>query len=70
MLFRSGASAETAELFRRAQLVGKASFKNLEAYLVAAALYWALTAVFTAFQRRLEKRLSKGYTRHVEGIPH
>jgi polar amino acid transport system permease protein len=65
-----GASAETAELFRRAQLVGKASFKNLEAYLVAAALYWALTAVFTAFQRRLEKRLSKGYTRHVEGIPH
>ena len=65
-----GASAATAELFRRSQLVGKASFKNLEAYLVAAGLYWALTAVFTAFQRRLEARLSKGYTRHVEGIPH
>ena len=31
-----------------------ADFKNLEALLVAAALYWALTAVFTFFQRRLE----------------
>lgn len=68
-----GASAATAELFRRSQLVGKASFKNLEAYIVAALLYWVLTAIFSHFQGRLEKRLSKGYTRAiepVEAIPH
>jgi polar amino acid transport system permease protein len=63
-----GASAATAEIFRRSQLVGKASFKNLEAYIVAALLYWVLTAIFSHFQGRLEKRLSKGYTRTTEAI--
>ena len=58
-----GVAANTAELFRRAQLVGKRDFKNLEALLVAAALHWVLTAVFTFFQSRLERRVSKGYTR-------
>lgn len=66
-----GASAETAELFRRAQLVGKASFKSLEALIVAAALYWALTALFTYFQGRLERRVSKGYVRSAAKVlPH
>jgi polar amino acid transport system permease protein len=58
-----GITAASAEIFRRGQLVGKADFKNLEAYLVVAALYWALTAVFTFFQSRLERRISKGYVR-------
>jgi polar amino acid transport system permease protein len=58
-----GVSVAQAEIFRRAQLVGKADFKNLEALLVAAALYWALTIVFTFFQRRLEARVSRGYVR-------
>ncbi len=58
-----GVTAETAETFRRAQLVGKADLKNLEAYVSAAALYWALTAAFTFFQRRLEGRLLRGYVR-------
>ncbi len=58
-----GVSVAQAEIFRRAQLVGKADFKNLEALLVAAALYWALTIVFTFFQRRLEARMSRGYVR-------
>jgi polar amino acid transport system permease protein len=58
-----GVTAASAEVFRRAQLVGKADFKNLEAYIVTAALYWALTAVFTTFQTRLETRLSRGFVR-------
>jgi polar amino acid transport system permease protein len=58
-----GVTLASAEIFRRAQLLGKADFKNLEAYVVAAGLYWVLTAVFTFFQRRLEARLSKGYVR-------
>jgi polar amino acid transport system permease protein len=58
-----GVTLSSAEIFRRANLAGSASLKNLEALLVAAAIYWALTAVFTFFQRRLESRVSKGYVR-------
>ena len=58
-----GVTVAVAEIFRRSQLAGKADFKNLEAYVVAAALYWALTALFTFFQSRLEKRVSRGYVR-------
>ena len=60
-----GVTVANAEVFRRAQLVGKADFKNLEAYVVAAGLYWALTVIFTFFQRRLETRVSRGYVRTV-----
>jgi polar amino acid transport system permease protein len=58
-----GVTVAVAEIFRRAQLAGKADFKNLEAFVLAAALYWALTALFTFFQSRLEKRVSRGYVR-------
>jgi len=58
-----GVTATSAEIFRRSQLAGNTDFKNLEALLVVAGIYWALTAVFTFFQRRLEVRLSKGYVR-------
>jgi polar amino acid transport system permease protein len=58
-----GVSAEQAEIFRRAQLAAAADFKPIEAYLLAAAMYWFLTAVFTFFQSRLERRISKGYVR-------
>jgi polar amino acid transport system permease protein len=58
-----GVGAATAEIFRRSQLVGKADFKNLEAFVVAAALYWALTGLFTLVQRRVENRLATGYVR-------
>jgi polar amino acid transport system permease protein len=61
-----GVTAASAEIFRRAQLVGKADFKNLEAYVAVAAIYWGLTALFTFFQSRLEKRIGRGYDRtHV-----
>ena len=39
-----GVTIASAEIFRRSQLVGKADFKNLEAYVAAALVYWGLTA--------------------------
>jgi polar amino acid transport system permease protein len=68
-----GVTAAQAEIFRRAQLVGKADFKNLEAYVIAALLYWGLTALFTLLQSRLEKRMATGYVRdagHVRPLRH
>ena len=58
-----GVTAASAEIFRRSQLVGKADFKNLEAYIAVALLYWGLTILFTFFQARLERRMSSGYIR-------
>ena len=58
-----GSVVAQMEIFRRAQLVGRADFRPLEAFVVAAALYWILTSVFQFFQTRLERRLSKGYVR-------
>ena len=63
-----GASIGQMEIFRRAQLVGKADFRNLEALIVAALIYWGLTTVFQYFQLRLERRLSKGYVRGTAGV--
>jgi polar amino acid transport system permease protein len=60
-----GQSIESMELFRRAQLMGNRDVRPTEALVTAAALYWALTAVFTFFQSRLERRVSKGYVRTV-----
>jgi polar amino acid transport system permease protein len=61
-----GVTVASAEIFRRSQLLGKADYKNLEAYVMVALIYWALTALFTFFQARLEKRLGRSYDRtHV-----
>ena len=60
-----GSSLFWADPFRRAQLLGRPVFKNMEALLVSAACYWALTAVFTYFQQRLERRISRGYVRQA-----
>jgi hypothetical protein len=43
--------------------MGNADVRPMEALVTAAALYWALTAIFTYFQSRLERRVSKGYVR-------
>jgi polar amino acid transport system permease protein len=61
-----GVAVAQAEVFRRAQLVGQADFKTLEAFILAAGLYWGLTAIFTFFQAKLERRLSRGYDRNVQ----
>jgi len=63
-----GITAQQAEIFRRAQLVGREDFKPLEAFLIAAAIYWFLTSIFSYFQGRLERRLSRGYVR-AAGAP-
>ncbi|MGH8943332.1 MAG: amino acid ABC transporter permease [Acidimicrobiia bacterium] len=58
-----GSVVAQMEIFRRSQLVGRADFRPLEAFVVAAGLYWILTTIFQIFQTRLERRLSKGYVR-------
>jgi polar amino acid transport system permease protein len=63
-----GVAVATAEMFRRSQLVGKADFKNLEAYVLVAGFYWALTAIFTFFQSRVEARMEKGYVRESRSV--
>jgi polar amino acid transport system permease protein len=47
------------ELLWRAQRVGRANFRNLEALLIAAFFYWMLTLIFTAVQARIEARFSE-----------
>jgi polar amino acid transport system permease protein len=62
-----GSELSRAEVFRRAQLAASADVQNrLESLLIAAALYWALTAIFTFFQRKLERRVGKGYERGAQ----
>ena len=53
------------EVFKRAQTIGQQQNRPLEALIVAAAIYWALTAIFTFFQSRLEARVSRGYVRQA-----
>jgi polar amino acid transport system permease protein len=55
------------ELFRRADLAGRADFRSLEAYMLAAGVYWAVTGVFSLFQARLERRMNRGYVRSAKG---
>jgi len=54
------------EMFRLADLAGRRDFRSIEALVLAAAVYWLLTSIFTFFQVRLERRMSKGYVRAVE----
>lgn len=55
------------ELLWRATKVGRQYFQSLETLVVAAVIYWALTAVFSHFQARLEARVARG---HVRGPVH
>ena len=48
------------ELLFRSQLVGRQNFRSLEALVIAAAMYWVLTIVFSYFQQRLELRMARG----------
>jgi polar amino acid transport system permease protein len=51
------------ELFRLSDLAGRRDFRSLEAYLLAAMVYWVLTGIFSFFQARLERRMGRGYVR-------
>jgi polar amino acid transport system permease protein len=53
------------ELFWRATKVGRATFHNLEALIMAAIFYWIMTLIFSYFQSRLEARLAEGERQHV-----
>jgi polar amino acid transport system permease protein len=48
------------ELLWRAQAVGTRNFRTLQAILIAAAVYWILTIIFSFFQERLERRMARG----------
>jgi len=48
------------ELLWRAQKVGRANFRSLEALLIAAIFYWIITIIFSAIQDRVEARLARG----------
>ena len=48
------------ELMWRATKVGRATFHNLEALIMAAVFYWIMTLIFTFFQGKLEANVSKG----------
>ena len=48
------------ELLWRAQRAGTRDFRTLQALLIAAAIYWALTIIFSFFQDKLEKRMARG----------
>jgi polar amino acid transport system permease protein len=62
-----GVELARAELFRRSTQAGNQDLRRLESFILAAAMYWGLTAIFTYFQTRLERRLSKGYVRAAAG---
>ena len=51
------------EILWRAQRVGRANFRNLEALLIAALLYWIITIMFTIVQGRIEKYMARGERR-------
>lgn len=48
------------ELMWRATKVGRATFHNLEALIMAAIFYWLMTLVFSSIQARIEARLARG----------
>ena len=53
------------ELMWRATKVGRATFHNLEALIMAAIFYWVMTLIFSYFQGRLEASMAKGDRAHV-----
>jgi polar amino acid transport system permease protein len=48
------------EILWRAQRVGRANFRSLEALLIAAVFYWIITIIFSAIQDRIEARVARG----------
>jgi len=57
------------EILWRAQKVGRANFRSLEALLIAAILYWGLTLIFTALQARVEAKFGESEGQ-IKTAPH
>jgi len=47
------------ELLWRARQVGTRDARSIQAFLVAALVYWILTIIFSFFQERLERRMAR-----------
>jgi len=48
------------ELLWRAGTAGRPTLHTLQAFLIAALIYWILTILFSFFQGRLERRMARG----------
>ncbi len=48
------------EVLWRAETAGRPSLHTLEAFIIAALVYWVLTIIFSFFQGRLERRMARG----------
>jgi polar amino acid transport system permease protein len=48
------------EVLWRAETSGRPALNTLEAFIIAALVYWGLTIVFSIFQERLERRMARG----------
>jgi polar amino acid transport system permease protein len=48
------------EVLWRAENAGRPTRHTLEAFIIAALVYWALTMIFTYFQGKLETRMARG----------
>jgi polar amino acid transport system permease protein len=47
------------EVLWRANKVGRSNNQTIQALVIAAAIYWGLTIIFSFFQERLERRLAR-----------
>jgi polar amino acid transport system permease protein len=54
-----------SELFFRASKVGQQNFRAMETLIVAAAMYWLVTSIFSFFQTKLERKMARGYVRET-----
>ncbi|MCA1588478.1 MAG: amino acid ABC transporter permease, partial [Chloroflexi bacterium] len=43
-----------------AQRIGRSAFEPIAALIIAGAVYWTLTIIFSFFQEKLERRLARG----------
>jgi polar amino acid transport system permease protein len=48
------------EVLWRAETSGRPALNILEGFIIAATIYWILTIIFSFFQERLERRMSRG----------
>jgi polar amino acid transport system permease protein len=48
------------EVLNRASVAGRPTLHTLQAFLIAALIYWVLTIIFSLGQERLEKRMARG----------
>jgi polar amino acid transport system permease protein len=58
-----------SELFFRATQLGRSRARPVEAFAVAALIYWFMTTVFSFFQAKVERRFARGHVRE-ESVGH